>query len=287
MNILICIYTTLYLNFIGSYTSSNVSRLFIDISFPVFSYIRTIKTMPNSNNNFNNISHNTNTRPSDLKLNIPNSNSNLSTKSQHLVPPISPNRSYSRLDPNIISGPLSSTSYSSINNPNSPNQSVNTHSPRVHRTFHKLASSKQSNLNKYNTASPSFSNTSINQGNLSHSKSLNKDNSNSNDLIDNDTWRNICVKVLPLFNGENMITTPLEDLNNLVILHIRDTIARSKPSKVIENLSNDFNSLISNGMLTLSAKLSQHAEEGSERLINRLTEIWYVIYLYIYIRISY
>lgn len=59
-------------------------------------------------------------------------------------------------------------------------------------------------------------------------------------------------------------------------MHIKDTIARSKPSRVIESLSSDFNTLISNGMLTLRAKLSQHVDEGSERLVTRLTEIWYV-----------
>ena len=68
--------------------------------------------------------------------------------------------------------------------------------------------------------------------------------------------------------------TPLEDLNALVVMHIRDTIARSKPSRVIDNLSTDFNNLIGNGMLTLRAKLSQHVDEGSERLVTRLTEIW-------------
>ncbi|TIC18677.1 HbrB-domain-containing protein [Wallemia mellicola] len=226
-------------------------------------------------------------KPSDLRLNIPNSSTNLSqsifpsstpSKSQLLsVPPTSP-ASSRRLDPNSISSPFV--------NPSTPNPSTQSHSihhsPRVHR-FHRLASSsKPGNSSKYNPTSPSFAHAPSSANTTTFTSSVNPSGSSKGGLtkdistvleFNGDAWQALCVKVLPLFNGENMIT-PIEDLNTLVILHIKDTIARSKPSRVIESLSSDFNALISNGMLTLRAKLSQHVDEGSERLATRLTEIW-------------
>lgn len=244
-------------------------------------------------------------KPSDLRLNIPNSSTNLSqsifpsstpSKSQLLgVPPTSP-ASSRRLDPNSISSPFV--------NPSTPNPSTQSHSihhsPRVHR-FHRLASSsKPGNSSKYNPTSPSFAHAPSSANTTTFTSSVNPSGSSKGGLtkdistvleFNGDAWQALCVKVLPLFNGENMVSifhhypvfftntlqiTPIEDLNTLVILHIKDTIARSKPSRVIESLSSDFNALISNGMLTLRAKLSQHVDEGSERLATRLTEIWYV-----------
>ncbi|TIA91903.1 hypothetical protein E3P81_01821 [Wallemia ichthyophaga] len=227
------------------------------------------------------------TKPSDLRLNIPNSSANISpslfpsstpSRSQLLnVPPASPSSSR-KLDPNSISAP--------ITNPSSPNPSTHSHtihhSPRVHRTFHKLASSKPGNSSKYNQTSPSFSHAPATSNSAAFGGSGNSSSTAKGGLgkdiasaieLHGDSWQAICVKVLPLFNGENMITS-LEDLNALVIIHIRDTIARSKPSRVIESLSTDFNNLISIGMLTLRAKLVQHVDESTDRFATRTVEIW-------------
>lgn len=162
-------------------------------------------------------------KPSDLRLNIPNSSTNLSpslfpsstpSKSQLLsVPPASPSSSR-KLDPNSISGP--------ITNPSSPNPSTHSHvihhSPRVHRTFHRLASSKPGNSSKYNPTSPSFAHAPATSNSTTFGGSVNGTGSSKGGLskdissaieLHGDSWQAICVKVLPLFNGENMVSDQL------------------------------------------------------------------------------
>lgn len=84
-----------------------------------------------------------------------------------------------------------------------------------------------------------------------------------------DTWQIICIRVLPLFNGE-ALRTSIEDLNEMVTLHVRKTIERS-PAHAIESLTLDLISLTSTGTLTLNSKL-QGLEDS--RLLLRLVEVW-------------
>ncbi|KAJ9479021.1 Target of rapamycin complex 2 subunit BIT61 [Pseudozyma hubeiensis] len=84
-----------------------------------------------------------------------------------------------------------------------------------------------------------------------------------------DTWQMVCIRVLPLFNGE-ALRTSIEELNELVSLHVRRTLDRGQ-SRAIESLTLDLVSLASTGTLTLNSKL-QGLEDT--RLLLRLVEIW-------------
>lgn len=84
-----------------------------------------------------------------------------------------------------------------------------------------------------------------------------------------DVWQAICVRVLPLFNGERLRTS-IEELNETVSLHVRKTLERS-PARAIESLTLDLISLVSSGTLTLNSKL--HGLNDSRHLV-RLVEIW-------------
>lgn len=84
-----------------------------------------------------------------------------------------------------------------------------------------------------------------------------------------DTWQMICIRVLPLFNGE-ALRTSIEELNEMVSLHVRKTLERSQ-AHAIESLTLDLISLTSTGTLTLNSKL-QGLEDS--RLLLRLVEVW-------------
>lgn len=84
-----------------------------------------------------------------------------------------------------------------------------------------------------------------------------------------DVWQAICVRVLPLFNGERLRTS-IEELNETVSLHVRKTLERS-PARAIESLTLDLISLVSSGTLTLNSKL--HGLNDSRHLV-RLVELW-------------
>ncbi|SPO25498.1 uncharacterized protein UTRI_03080_B [Ustilago trichophora] len=84
-----------------------------------------------------------------------------------------------------------------------------------------------------------------------------------------DTWQMICIRVLPLFNGE-ALRTSIEELNEMVSLHVRKTLERSQ-AHAIESLTLDLISLASTGTLTLNSKL-QGLEDT--RLLLRLVEVW-------------
>ncbi|KAL1922591.1 uncharacterized protein VTP21DRAFT_10130 [Calcarisporiella thermophila] len=80
--------------------------------------------------------------------------------------------------------------------------------------------------------------------------------------LQDDAWQSLCVKVLPLFNGEG-IKGSIEDLNNLVRRSMTDPISPS--------LFDDVDDLLRNGMFTLSAKLFG---VNDEKLVSRLVELW-------------
>ena len=84
-----------------------------------------------------------------------------------------------------------------------------------------------------------------------------------------DTWQMICIRVLPLFNGEPLRTS-IEELNEMVSLHVRKTLERSQ-ANAIESLTLDLISLTSTGTLTLNSKL-QGLDDS--RLLLRLVEVW-------------
>uniref|UniRef100_V5EKJ9 Phosphoglycerate mutase n=1 Tax=Kalmanozyma brasiliensis (strain GHG001) TaxID=1365824 RepID=V5EKJ9_KALBG len=84
-----------------------------------------------------------------------------------------------------------------------------------------------------------------------------------------DTWQMICIRVLPLFNGE-ALRTSIEDLNEMVSLHVRRTLDRGQ-SHAVESLTLDIMSLASTGILTINSKL-QGLEDT--RLLLRLVEVW-------------
>lgn len=84
-----------------------------------------------------------------------------------------------------------------------------------------------------------------------------------------DTWQMICIRVLPLFNGE-ALRTSIEELNEMVSLHVRKTLERSQ-AHAIKSLTLDLMSLTATGTLTLNAKL-QGLDDA--KLLLRLVEVW-------------
>lgn len=82
-------------------------------------------------------------------------------------------------------------------------------------------------------------------------------------------WKALHVELLPLFNGEPLIS-PIEELNSLVKRHIQSVVS-SSPSKALSTLENDATELISLGMVTLNAKLMGIDDE---KLIGRVVELW-------------
>ncbi|BGP02009.1 HbrB [Rhodotorula toruloides ATCC 204091] len=106
-----------------------------------------------------------------------------------------------------------------------------------------------------------------------------------------DVWQQVCVRVLPLFNGEGM-RGYVEELNELVLTHVQRTFARCQTSRVrlqgqlpSVNLSSlvtgllvaDLTDLIRTGLTTLANKLSPLAPAlplNDDRLLSRLNEIW-------------
>ncbi|KAI5481398.1 HbrB-like family protein [Pseudohyphozyma bogoriensis] len=101
-----------------------------------------------------------------------------------------------------------------------------------------------------------------------------------------DVWQSVCVKVLPIFNGEGNRNF-VEDLNELVTTHVQRTIARcqnqnrSRSSQPIDTatlvtalLIADLTELISIGCLTLTSKLTPSDALTDEKFLARLNELW-------------
>ncbi|GAA5931557.1 hypothetical protein JCM1841_005546 [Sporobolomyces salmonicolor] len=112
-----------------------------------------------------------------------------------------------------------------------------------------------------------------------------------------DVWQTICVRVLPLFNGEG-IRGFVEDLNGLLVTHVQRTFARCQsttrsryqtahtPSLDLSSLVTglliaDLTELIRIGCTTLSTKLSPLAPAqplADDQLLSRLNEVWLFFY---------
>lgn len=77
-----------------------------------------------------------------------------------------------------------------------------------------------------------------------------------------DVWQALCVRVLPLFNGEG-VKGAIEDLNELLRRCLTDPVS--------PNLHRDIEALLRDGMFTLNAKLFGVSDE---KLMDRLVEQW-------------
>ncbi|BGP18600.1 hypothetical protein JCM10213v2_006666 [Rhodosporidiobolus nylandii] len=105
-----------------------------------------------------------------------------------------------------------------------------------------------------------------------------------------DVWQQVCVRVLPLFNGQG-IAGFVEDINELVLNHVQRTFARFQTSSrsrgqqpsldasslITGLLAAELTDLIRLGCNTLSAKLSPPSPAfplSDGRLLSRLNEIW-------------
>lgn len=86
-----------------------------------------------------------------------------------------------------------------------------------------------------------------------------------------DLWQNICVRVLPLFNDEEL-KGHVEDVNDSISTHIHKTLDRS-PARAMDALSKDLYALCATGMYTLNARLNNHFNDDF-RLLEALTEVW-------------
>lgn len=71
------------------------------------------------------------------------------------------------------------------------------------------------------------------------------------DMGSDDVWQTICVRVLPLFNGEGL-KMAIEDLNELASAYTK----RAMESSSLHILFSDVSELLESGMLTLSSKLN-------------------------------
>ncbi|ORY75964.1 HbrB-like-domain-containing protein [Leucosporidium creatinivorum] len=105
-----------------------------------------------------------------------------------------------------------------------------------------------------------------------------------------DVWQAVCVRVLPLYNGEG-VRGYVEELCELVITHVQRTFTRcqSSASRNAQNPSADLSSLVTGlliadlsellrmGTTTLSGKLSPLAPAqplSDEKFLLRLNETW-------------
>ncbi|KAK6504844.1 hypothetical protein TWF481_006780 [Arthrobotrys musiformis] len=85
-----------------------------------------------------------------------------------------------------------------------------------------------------------------------------------------EVWPLLKARVLPLFNGEGL-RTPVEDLNKLVIVHIKHQVDKKAAILLID----DIQSLLEHGMATLDNSLVKLADV---RLIPRLVELWNFVF---------
>ncbi|KAI8050164.1 HbrB-like-domain-containing protein [Gilbertella persicaria] len=83
-----------------------------------------------------------------------------------------------------------------------------------------------------------------------------------------DAWQTLCVRVLPLFNGEG-VQGAIEDLNDLLRRCISDPIS--------PQFYRDIEALLRDGMFTLNAKMFGVTDE---KLLDRLVEQWSFFFTY-------
>ncbi|KAF9653345.1 HbrB-domain-containing protein [Thelephora ganbajun] len=175
-----------------------------------------------------------------------------------------PPRSHSRVDSNSNRDAPSNMSSSTLASVNKQHPSPSKGS--MGRTYDsKLVSREMHRLGNFTHLNPTpFTHTTSSSTNLPQSVP----NMSSSASPDN-PWGALHVHVLPLFNGEPL-RVPVEDLNTLVKRHVQSVVSAA-PSKALATLENDTSALISSGMVTLNAKLT---EIDDDKLVSRVVEIW-------------
>lgn len=83
-----------------------------------------------------------------------------------------------------------------------------------------------------------------------------------------DAWQTLCVRVLPLFNGEG-VQGAIEDLNEL--------LRRCLSESITPKFYRDIEALLRDGMFTLNAKMFGVTDE---KLLDRLVEQWSFFFTY-------
>lgn len=91
---------------------------------------------------------------------------------------------------------------------------------------------------------------------------------NISNTMQGDAWQTLCVRVLPLFNGEG-VQGAIEDLNELLRRCLSDSIT--------PKFYRDIESLLRDGMFTLNAKMFGVTDE---KLLDRLVEQWSFFFTY-------
>jgi hypothetical protein len=86
-------------------------------------------------------------------------------------------------------------------------------------------------------------------------------------------WSILCARVLPLFDGDPLRNT-VEDLNKLVSMNIKRCVDRRDPVMLLH----DVRKLLETGMSSIEPRLSDLPDE---RLLQRLVEIWALVFGYI------
>lgn len=153
--------------------------------------------------------------------------------------------------------------------PTSPNNNTSTLNPN---NFY--FSSNQGNMSFQSMAAPSTTTTSLNhlqyhrQNSMSSITLPSVINSTANNTMQGDAWQTLCVRVLPLFNGEG-VQGAIEDLNELLRRCLSDSIT--------PKFYRDIEALLRDGMFTLNAKMFGVTDE---KLLDRLVEQWSFFFTY-------
>jgi hypothetical protein len=87
------------------------------------------------------------------------------------------------------------------------------------------------------------------------------------DQVAEDSWALLCSKVMPLFSGEGL-RVPVEDLNNLVVMHLDLLIKQGVGPKEVLN---EFRNFLRIGILNMDQGLSRVSDD---KLIGKLVETW-------------
>ncbi|RKO96924.1 hypothetical protein CAUPRSCDRAFT_7344, partial [Caulochytrium protostelioides] len=84
-------------------------------------------------------------------------------------------------------------------------------------------------------------------------------------MTDN-AWQTVCLKILPLFNGEGL-KGHVEEINHLVRAWLVDAAPQHVPEEITD--------LFAAGMLTLGAKVQM---AGETLLIGRIVDVWVLFF---------
>ncbi|KAF3911427.1 hypothetical protein ABW20_dc0104079 [Dactylellina cionopaga] len=100
-----------------------------------------------------------------------------------------------------------------------------------------------------------------------------KDKDVTGEQVLEEVWPLLRSRVLPLFAGEGL-RTPVEDLNKLVIVHIKRQVEKKSAILLID----DVQTLLEHGMALLDNSSSSLSKLTDVRLIPRLVEIWNFVF---------